>query len=50
MSHMTFDQVADKIQNNYIFGEDGSYQVQCSDKILIATFDWNNYEWTVTEG
>ena len=49
MSHMTFDQVANEIQNNFIFGEDdGTYQIQCSDKILIATFE--NWQWTITEG
>ena len=49
MSHMTFDQVANEIQNNLIFGEDdGTYQIQCSDKILIATFE--NWQWTITEG
>lgn len=50
MSHMTFDEVANKIQNNYIFGEEGgTYEVQCSDKILVATYDEDNYEWTITE-
>jgi hypothetical protein len=52
MSHITFDDVANKIQNNWIFGDeyDGNpIQVQCSDKILVATFDEDNWEWTVTE-
>lgn len=48
MSHMTFAEVANAIQNNIIFGESGSYQVQCSDKILIATWNNNNQEWTIT--
>lgn len=50
MSRMTFDEVTYKIQNNLIFGESGSYQVQCSDKILIAIFNKQNWKWTITEG
>ena len=54
MSHMTFEQVANAIQNNYILGDyyesDSIHQVKCSDKILIATFNYDNMEWTITEG
>jgi hypothetical protein len=39
MSNLTFDEVANAIQYNYIFIEEGIYEVQCSDKILVATFD-----------
>jgi predicted RNA-binding protein with EMAP domain len=47
---MTFDQVADAIQNNYIFGETGSNaKIQCSDKILVANFNIDNFEWIITE-
>ena len=50
MSHLTFDEVANAVQNNYIFGEEGrTYEIQCSDKILVATYDEDNYEWTITE-
>jgi hypothetical protein len=48
MSHMTFDEVATKIQNTKIFGQEGTYEVQCSDKILIATFDEDKWEWTIS--
>jgi hypothetical protein len=36
----------------YIFGDnpiDDSFEIQCSDKILIATFDTNNWQWNTTE-
>ena len=50
MSHMTFDEVVNKIQDNWIFGEGyGIYEVQCSDKILVATFDENEHVWIITE-
>ena len=52
MSHMTFEQVANAIQNDYIFDDwynGDPIKVQCSDKILVATFNKNNYEWTITE-
>ena len=51
MSHMTFDEVSYEIQNDNILGdwyEGDPIQVQCSDKILIATFE--DWLWTITEG
>ena len=55
MSHMTFDEVVNAIQNEFIliFGSEGNsdtMQIQCSDKILVATFDEDNREWIITEG
>jgi hypothetical protein len=49
ISHMTFDQVTSAMQNNYILGAYGTCEVQCSDKILVAIFDEDNYAWTITE-
>ena len=50
MPNLTFDEVANAIHNTYIFIDEGIYEVQCSDKILIATFDLEWYQWTITEG
>ena len=53
MSSLTFDEVVNAIQNNYILGEwhEGDpIKVQCSDKILVATFNFDNWQWTITEG
>ena len=52
MSNMTFNKVASNIQNNDIFDYGGydfiaQYEVQCSDKILIATH--SSRKWTITE-
>jgi hypothetical protein len=49
MSHMTFDEVVNEIQINYILGGSGTCEIQCSDKILVATYDTNKWEWTITE-
>jgi hypothetical protein len=49
MPNLTFDEVANAISNPYIFGYYGTYEVQCSDKILVATFDEDKWEWTITE-
>ena len=48
--NLTFDEVANEFQNGYIFEQDyGPYEVQCSDKILVAIFDEDKWEWTITE-
>jgi hypothetical protein len=50
MPNLTFEQVANKIQNSYMFGDSGgTYEIQCSDKILVATFDESDYIWIITE-
>ena len=51
LSHMSIAQVSSIILYDYAFGDlAGTYQIKCSDGIIIATFDENNYEWTITEG
>ena len=52
MSHMTFDRVANAIQSDCIFGDwyqGDPIQIKCSDKILVATFDETEWQWTITE-
>ena len=49
MPNLTFDEVANQIQTNFIFGYPEKCEVQCSDKILVATFNYDNGEWTITE-
>jgi hypothetical protein len=51
MSNLTFDEVSNAIKNNLIFadGEEVTYEIQCSDKILIATFVGRDWQWVITE-
>ena len=49
MPNLTFDEVANAFQDIYIFTGGGKYEIQCSDKILVATYDYKNYEWIITE-
>ena len=48
MSHMTFDEIVNVIYDKSIFG-DGTYEVQCLDKILITAYDYDNEDWIITE-
>jgi hypothetical protein len=50
MHNLTFNEVANAIRNTEIFNiYGGTYEVQCSDKILIATFDERDWQWVITE-
>jgi hypothetical protein len=49
MLNLTFDEVVNAIQNDTIFGYSGLYEVQCSDKILVAAYDEDKWEWTISE-
>ena len=66
MSNLTFDEVVSTIQNNYIIGGDWdsyetkptfTYEIQCSDKTMIAIPIYEYYEdegyyvtgWTLEE-
>jgi hypothetical protein len=52
MPNLTFDEVKNEILKNYnsIFDVGGTYKIQCSDKILVATYDEDYWEWKITEG
>jgi hypothetical protein len=54
----TFDEVASLIQEQYLIGGDWldenwnkiiPVEIICSDKTMLATYDENEWEWTLTE-
>jgi hypothetical protein len=49
MPNLTFDEVKTELQHHSIFSaESKPFEVQCSDKILVAAYDKDNYEWIIS--